>query len=55
MYLDLNCWTELEFLMWSGIEFQIFVPEQTKVSRKSSELGLGKYNWNSDVDLNVLL
>ena len=40
-YRDLKCFTEDAVLMYSGIEFQIEVPEKMNELRTNSVLGLG--------------
>ena len=45
-YRDVNCFTEDAVLMYSGIEFEIEVPEKMNELRNNSVVGLGKAeNW----------
>ena len=44
-YRDLKCWTEFEFWICEGREFQIDEPENTNVFRYISKWGFGVYNW----------
>ena len=41
-YRDVNCFTEDAVLMYSGIEFEIEVPEKMNELRNNSVVGLGK-------------
>ena len=46
---------DVEFWILYVKEFQIELPEKTKVWRKISKLGLGTYIWYIDVDRNRLV
>ena len=43
-YCDLKCWTEFEFWIYEGRQFQLDEPENTNVFRYISKWGFGVYN-----------
>ena len=47
-YWDPKYWTELEFWIYEGREFQIDEPENTNVFRYISRWGFGVYTWKLD-------
>ena len=47
-YWDLKCWTEFEFWIYDGREFQMDEPENTNIFRYISKWGFGVYNWKLD-------
>ena len=52
-YWDLKCWTEFEFWIHEGREFQMVEPETTSVFRYISKWGFGVYTCKLDLLLYV--
>ena len=53
-YWDLKGWTEFEFWIYEGRDFQMDEPENTNVFRYISKWGFGVYNWKLDDDVKVV-
>ena len=53
-YCDLKCWTEFEFWIYEGRQFQLDEPENTNVFRYISKWGFGVYNWKLDDERNSI-
>ena len=53
-YCHLKCWTEFEFWIYEGREFQTDEPENTNVFRYISKWGFGVYNWKLDDERNCI-